>query len=483
MSYPLPEAPRPVEAPVAAGTRVVLDARARFLDRDFVLGGSPRRLLRLPGGSAAVARRWRDGDKVRHGEERFARTLIQQGLLVTSGSEPIDPHDIDVIIPVCDDPRSLRALLEGLGGFEVTVVDDASNDPQIVRDCAQEFGARLVRLEVNSGPGAARNAGARSTARPFLWFLDVDVSLEDAADVARRLSAHLRDPLVSAAAPRIRGAAGSSARERFERRFSPLDMGQHSALVVPGGAVPYVPSACLFVRRDAFGEGFDEGLRTGEDVDLVWRLHDRGWLVRYDARILVSHRARDSWRRWWSQRVGYGASSGDLARRHGVRLAPVRVDTWTLIAVLSVICGRPLLAGRIVRAARDQMIQRVSSISDQPRDVANAVVVRGMSQAALPLVRSTVRTFGVVILVAALHPRLRWRALLVFLLGTIARGRSVRMRPREIPLAVADDLAYSMGVVKGAWRNRSMTSLRPSITRSTLRVADVLGLARRPFAP
>ena len=45
--------------------------------------------------------------------------------------------------------------------------------------------------------------------------------------------------------------------------------------------VSYVPTAALLVRRAALdsvtpggGAVFDPALRYGEDVDLVWRLHD-----------------------------------------------------------------------------------------------------------------------------------------------------------------------------------------------------------------
>jgi mycofactocin system glycosyltransferase len=479
MSNLLPEAPLPVEVPIPVGTWVVLDDEARFLDRDFLTGGSPWRLLRLPGGARSVAQRWRDGDRVRVGEERFARTLVQQGLLHPVAPHPVHPDDVDVVVPVRDDVASLRALLARLDGLHVTVVDDASRNPVLIEECVRQFGADLVRLEVNGGPARARNAGAFATTRPFVWFIDVDVSLDNPLDVLHRLASQMFDPLVSASAPRIRGGAGTSARDRFERNFSPLDRGPRGGLVVPGGAIGFVPSACLLVRRAAFGEGFDESLRTGEDVDLVWRLHDRGWLVRYHAPVVVTHRARGNWRHWWNQRVGYGASSSELARRHGVRLAPLRADVWTLVAWSSALLGRPMIGARIVRVARDQLKSRVADRSDNPDEVANALVARGMMRAGLPLARAVVRTFGGVVLVAALHPRLRRRALVLFAVGTLARGQTSRLRPRDVPLAVADDLAYGVGVARGAWRARSLAAMRPHLTKSSIRVADVLGLRPR----
>lgn len=426
-----------------------------------------------------MAERWRTGDVVLAGEERFARTLVQQGLLHPQFPPHVDLDDVDVVVPVRDDVASLRQLLWSLRALHVTVVDDGSTSPQLVAECAQHRGAALIRLDENVGPAGARNAGIAATSRPFIWFIDVDVVLDAAPDVGGRLRATLDDPLVAAVAPRIRGGVGSSRRDSFERAFSPLDLGPHKSLVIPGAAVGYVPSACLLVRRDALGDGFDATLRTGEDVDLVWRLHDRGWLVRYDADVVATHRARGDWRHWWNQRVSYGASSGELARRHGLRLAPVRVDPWTLVAWASLLNGQPALATRVHRAVRRQLGVVLGPSVERPEQLASEVVTKSMLRAGLPLARSIVRTYGVVVLATAFHPRLRRRALVLFAVGTGARWRSSRLRVADIPLAVADDLAYGLGVVQGAWRAKTIKNLTPHITKSSVRLKDVLALSRR----
>jgi mycofactocin system glycosyltransferase len=472
----IPLAPLPVEVPVPTGTKVILDDGAKFLDRDLLTGGSPWRLLRLPGGSRAVAERWVGGGEVQVGEGRFARTLVQQGLLHPLYRSATNPDDVDVIVPVRDDVHSLTSLLDSLAGLHVTVVDDASSDAGAVAHCAARFGVDVVRLEKNSGPGSARNAGARATARPLLWFVDVDVNLDNARDVLARLQPNFDDPLEGAVAPRIRGASGPSLRDRFESRFSPLDMGDRAALVIPNSAVHFIPSACLLIRRSSFGEGFDETLRYGEDVDLVWRLHDQGWLVRYVADVCVTHRARDSWRGWWGQRLRYGQSSSELAKRHGTRLAPFRADTWTLLTWVTALVGKPMIGLRIIDAARDQLRERLRPTTDNADSVAGELVGRGMVRAGPLMARSAVRTFGIVILLSALHPKLRRRALTLFIVGTAYRWRSTRVRAVDIPLGVADDVAYGAGVLSGAVRSRSLGALTPHITKSTLGLRNVLGL-------
>jgi len=461
------------------GTRVSLDRDAKFLDRDLIAGGSPWRLLHLPGGSRTVAERWVSGGSVGAGEERFARTLVQQGLLHPFFQGALNVDDIDVVVPVRDDVASLRSLLTQLRGLHVTVVDDGSFHPGLVHECAHQFDVTLVVLDENRGPAGARNAGMLATSRPLVWFVDVDVKVDDAFDVLARLSAQFADPLLGAIAPRICGGAGSSQRDNFEQRFSPLDMGIRGGLVVPSGPVSYVPSACLLVRRHALGEGFDDTLRVGEDVDLVWRLFDQGWLVRYVADLVVTHRARGTWRHWWTQRISYGASSSELAQRHGSRLAPVRSDVWTLIAWTSVLIARPMIGARIVRVARGSLRSRLATSTDDADHVASEVVTKGMIRAGAPIARAIVRTFGPLVLLAALHPRLRRRALFVFVLGTAWRWRHAKFHASDVPLALADDFAYSAGVAKGAWRTKSLQALTPHISKSSLNVRELLGFKQQ----
>jgi hypothetical protein len=166
---------------------VSFDEHATFLDRDLVSGGSPWRLLRLTSPSFAVATRWRANGVVRAGEERFARTLVQQGLLHPHFEVPLAMDEIDVVVPVYEDVESLATLLGSLAGFHVTVVDDGSRNAVAIARCVEEFHATLLRLPANHGPAFARNKGALASARPFLWFVDVDIELGDPRDIARSL--------------------------------------------------------------------------------------------------------------------------------------------------------------------------------------------------------------------------------------------------------------------------------------------------------
>ena len=419
--------------------------------------------------------RWSRGDVVRPGEETLARTLVDRGVARTRAANRLDALDVDVIIPVYGHSHHLDALVSRLAQWPITIVDDGSPDSAAIADVARRAGATLVRLESNQGPAAARNAGLCATTREFVWFLDADVELGDPAHTFARLGAYTSDPRVAGVAPRVRGTPGHRARDRFERHFGPLDLGDASALVTPSGSVSYVASACLLARRDALGHGFDPTLRVGEDVDLVWRLHDHGWLVHYDADVTVTHLARPTWRQWWSQRVGYGRSAAALATRHGSRLAPLRLDPWTGGAWLAIVAGRPQVAGHLWVSARETLARRVS---DEPRGsrVASALVARATATGGADLARGAVRVYGPWLALAALVPRWRRRALTIIAVGVAWRWRRGHVDLRDVPLAALDDLAYAVGVARGARAARSWRALTPAWVGPW---RDLLGLATR----
>jgi hypothetical protein len=109
--------------------------------------------------------------------------------------------------------------------------------------------------------------------------------------------------------------------------------------VRPWSAVAYVPSACLVARTNVLGTGFDPRLRCGEDVDLVWRLHDAGHRVRHVADVELAHDAphghgvagRGSF---------YGTSAALLAARHGSKAAPGVLSRVGAVAIAGVLLQR-----------------------------------------------------------------------------------------------------------------------------------------------
>jgi GT2 family glycosyltransferase len=182
-----------------------------------------------------------------------------------------------------------------------------------------------VRRETSGGPGAARNTGLEHVETEFVAFLDSDAA--PPADWIERLAGHFDDPTVAAVAPRVRAKL--------------LDMGDQPAEVRPGTPVPYVPTAAVIMRRSALPDDpFDPKLRYGEDVDLIWRLIDQGWRVRYDPSVVVEHPDHDVLKR----RFLYGTSAAPLKQRHPDKLKHLIVRPWPAVTLALLGARRPKLA-------------------------------------------------------------------------------------------------------------------------------------------
>ena len=341
---------------------------------------------------------------------------------------------------------------------------------------AADHGARVVRQPDNTGPAGARNTGVAATGTALVAFLDSDCVVPEGW--LTRLVGHFDDPAVGAVAPRVRARSGAgSLLARYAAARGPLDLGPHEARVRPGGRVPYVPTAALVVRRAALvaasgtGEAFDPDLRFGEDVDLVWRLHDAGWTVRYDPRSAVEHAEPDRWWTWLRRRHHYGTSAAPLARRHPGRLTPLVLPPWPAAALLLLAARRPLPA--LLSAAVP-----VLSLHRVLRRTGLAVAPCAVTAARLGLQAATSTLGGVggagtvttaPLLLAALATRRTRGAALVALVAPPLLEHLAR-RPALDPvrwtaLRLVDDLAYASGVWRGCWAARTLAPLRPSRSR------------------
>ena len=468
-------APRPVPAPPAdpglpAGFVARLSPRTRVCDDGRTLvGGTAGGVLHL----RPAAREVLSDDRVRADSATgaaLARRLLDSGFAdpwwaperVSAGSRD-DRSDVTVVVPVRDRAEQLDALLAALPAHvPVVVVDDASVDPVPVAAVARRHGARLVAHPVNRGPAAARNTGLRAVATPYVAFVDSDVLPEPGW--LGQLCRHFDDPRTAVVAPRVLGpppAPGDGWLDRYEQARSSLDLGATPAVVRRHGTVAYLPSACLVGRTSALGDGFDEEMRVAEDVDLVWRLGEAGWTVRYDPAALVRHRHRTRWGPWLARKAFYGTGAADLAARHGDAAAPLVLAPWSVALTTAVLAQRrwSVPAAALVLAATTLGLARRLESSDHPVRAAAALTAEGAVATAHQTSGALTRHYWPLAAAAALRsPRAR-RAVLV---AAVAEGLLDRRRSRPdldpVRYVLAhrlDDLAYGTGLWVGAARRRS----------------------------
>jgi len=437
-----------------------------------------------------------------------------------AGGRPPGPAlpDVTVVIPARDRPAHVDRCLTALGrSYPVIVVDDGSRQAGEIAALCSRHGATLIRRPSSGGPGPARNDGLAHVSTRLVAFLDSDC--EAGPEWITSLAAHFGDPLVAAVAPRVRPITGPGSAGRYLGARTPLDMGPQESRVLPLTRLSYVPTAALLVRRAALathgsaagvssdglpadglpadglpadapsGDGpFDAGLRYGEDVDLVWRLAEAGWRVRYDPAASVSHAEPATWARVLGRRFRYGCSAAPLARRHPGQVPPLVLQAWPAAAVAALLARRPVAALAAYGAGTGQLVRLLHDWDVPPKGVlrpmADSVLQtwlgagRWTIQCALPVAAACLARPGG----RTARTRLGRRLAVASLLAGPPLAEWRRTRP-PLPAAtfslayLADEAAYGAGVYRGVLTEKLLSPLLPAVAWRPLRKAPA---ATRP---
>jgi mycofactocin system glycosyltransferase len=467
--------------PLPEGFRITLDPGTRRLTEGLWLGGSPLRALRL---TAKGRRAWSElarGPVATTAAGVVARRFIDAGL-----AHPLPPSlattpEVTVVIPVYNRAALLDRCLAALGGrYPTLVVDDGSPERTAVATVAARHGATLIRRSANGGAAAARNTGLAHVKTELVAFVDSDCAPGE--DWVDRLVGHFADPAVAVVAPRVTPLAADSWSGRYTRAASSLDLGDRPARVLPHSRVPYVPTAALIARCRALasvardGEVFDRAMTIGEDVDLVWRLHEVGWRIRYDPSVQVGHHEPGTWRGLLARRHRYGTSAAPLAIRHPGNLTHLILSPWPALTVGALLARRPLLAAGSF-AVSVGSTRRALRAMEIPAD--RVPTVAAAAQTFLGVGQYATRFAAPLLLALALPGgRNRWgrRASVGSLLLAAPLAGWVRRRPALDPIrytlaALADDVAYGAGVWSGCLAHRTTRPLRPALARRPTRAA------------
>ncbi len=460
-----------------AGIRLVADTALDRRDRGrLLIGGAPLRIIRLSNAGAEMLAAWLDGAPL--SDDGGARTLARRLLdaaVVHPVVDPIRDPGTTVVIPAYNDADGLACCLASLGDLPVVVVDDASRNSAEIAATCERHGARLIRHDTNQGPAAARNTGLGAVTTSLVAFVDTDV--EAWPGWLNHLVGHFEDQRVAAVAPRVRSRPGDSLLERYETHHSPLNLGANPALVAPKNPVSYVPAAALVARVDAISAigGFDSGMRTGEDVDLVWRLVDSGGVVRYDPSVDVEHRPRRSWPALLSQRRVYGSSAAALGTRHGSRVAPARCSSWSAAAWTALAAGHPIVGLGVAAGSAAALKLKLDSLPDSLAITARIAGI-GHLHAGNGIARAVARVWWPpAALLALTRPRTRPMIIAAVFGPSVldwVRGSQPAGLFRSLGLRLADDLAYGTGVWKGVLEIGDLTALTPDFPKGSTQTVE-----------
>ncbi len=223
---------------------------------------------------------------------------------------------VSVVVASYNGGRTLKVCLESLvrlnyPNYEVILVDDGSTDssPEI----ASLFKTVRYIRQTNHGLSVARNTGINASTGEIVAFTDSDCRADE-----DWLYYIVGDLLTS----RFTGMGGHN--------FLPPEDSPVAAavLVSPGGPAhvmlndrlaEHVPGCNMVFYKWALGEigGFDPIFtKAGDDVDVCWRLQQRGYRIGFNPAGFVWHYRRSTVKAYLKQQRGYGEAEALLVRKH-----------------------------------------------------------------------------------------------------------------------------------------------------------------------
>jgi glycosyltransferase involved in cell wall biosynthesis len=260
---------------------------------------------------------WEFGLTTREREPKPAFEVVQAKYRVAPYFPlPASPR-VSVVVASYNGASTLKTCLQSLEtlnypDFEVVLVDDGSTDP--TPEIAALFPkVRNIRHETNRGLSAARNTGIYAANGEIIAFTDSDCRADE-----DWLFYVVGDLLYS-------GFAGMGG-----HNFLPGDDSAVAAAVMvsPGGpahvmltdrVAEHIPGCNMVFHRWALVElgGFDPVYRkAGDDVDVCWRLQQRGYRIGFSPGGFVWHYRRNTVQAYLRQQSGYGDAEALLERRH-----------------------------------------------------------------------------------------------------------------------------------------------------------------------
>jgi glycosyltransferase involved in cell wall biosynthesis len=225
--------------------------------------------------------------------------------------------DVSVVVPTRNAERLIEDCLASIvrsGPREIIVVDGLSTDRTL------ELARRrpvTVLSDGGAGLAAARLIGARATRSRWVALVDADIVLPDGALAALLEEAAaggyiaLQAGLHSVAGP---GYWGQALVQHHRSGWSKHWFGV---------------AATVVERRALLRYGFDAHFRSGEDIELRYRLTRAGVRIGVSRATVVTHRFEDSFAFARAQWLADGHGLARLVRKHRWRVG------WVLILPLA----------------------------------------------------------------------------------------------------------------------------------------------------
>jgi GT2 family glycosyltransferase len=234
---------------------------------------------------------------------------------------------ISVVVCTYNGSRTIRDCLEGLlrleyPNFEVIVVNDGSTDETAA--IVEQYSFRLISTK-NYGLGCARNTGLAAATGEIVAYIDDD-AYPDPHWLTYLAATFMRTTHAGVGGPNLPPAGDGPIAECIAHApGGPVHvlLSDQEAEHIPGCNMAFRKAALQAIR------GFDPQFRiAGDDVDVCWRLQQRGWTLGFHPAAMVWHHRRNSVRAYWKQQLNYGKAEALLERKWPEKYNTAGHLTW-----------------------------------------------------------------------------------------------------------------------------------------------------------
>lgn len=231
--------------------------------------------------------------------------------------------NFSIIIPVYNRPNEIDELLESLtkqdfsDDFEVLVIEDGSTEKS--ESSVEKYKSQLdlkYYFKENSGAGASRNFGMEKASGNYFIILDSDVIVpkQYLSEVKKTLLANFTDAF----------GGPDAAHESFTAMQKAINYSMTSFLTTGGirgkkkAVGKFQPRSFNFgLSQTAYSKtkGF-ANLKTGEDIDLTFRLWENGFKTQLIDKAFVYHKRRSTIKQFFKQTFAFGTARPQLNKRY-----------------------------------------------------------------------------------------------------------------------------------------------------------------------
>jgi len=265
-----------------------------------------------------------DRDRHRKPAYRSVQNLYQ-------GQLPPPPEEapkISVVICAYNAERTMDACLASLRqlrypSFEVVIVNDGSTDRTL--EISQRYPEMKLISQENKGLSVARNVGMENATGDIIAYTDSDCVVDPdwLTYLAYRFvhsgfvavgGPNLPPPEDSMVASCVAAAPGGPTHVLVDD-----EVAEH----IPGCNMAFTKAALMEV------DGFDPLHRAaGDDVDLCWKLQNRGHAIGFSPAAMVWHFRRNTVKAYLKQQMGYGHAEAQLYFKHPYRFNMLGQSQW-----------------------------------------------------------------------------------------------------------------------------------------------------------